>query len=140
MPEDERQGAPLLNQQIAIITGAAKGIGRGIAIEMAQEGADVVLADIDEEGMDETKRMILTSGRRCLSVRTDIQEIEQGRRLIDTALQQFGKVDILVNNAGVNTPGARHILEVSTEAYDHVFQNELKGSFFSLAIYGAEDD
>ena len=137
MPEDEGQGAPLLNQQIAIITGAAKGIGRGIAIEMAQEGADVVLADIDEEGIDETKRIISTIGRRCLSVLTDIQEIEQGRRLIDTALQQFGKVDILVNNAGVNTPGARHILEVSTEAYDRVFQTNLRGPFF-LSQYMAQ--
>jgi NAD(P)-dependent dehydrogenase (short-subunit alcohol dehydrogenase family) len=137
MPEDEGQRALLLAQQIAIITGAAKGIGRGIAVEMAQEGADVVLADIDEEGMNETKRIISAHGRRCLSVHTNIQEIEQGRRLVDTVLQQFGKVDILVNNAGVNTSGARHILEISPEAYDRVLHINLRGPFF-LSQYMAQ--
>ncbi|HEY5003101.1 MAG TPA: SDR family oxidoreductase [Ktedonobacteraceae bacterium] len=137
MPEDEGQRALLLAQQIVIITGAAKGIGRGIAVEMAQEGADVVLADIDEEGMDETKRIISANGRRCLSVHTNIQEIEQGRRLVDTVLQQFGKVDILVNNAGVNTSGARHILEISPEAYDRVLHINLRGPFF-LSQYMAQ--
>jgi NAD(P)-dependent dehydrogenase (short-subunit alcohol dehydrogenase family) len=137
MPEDEGQRALLLAQQIAIITGAAKGIGRGIAVEMAQEGADVVLADIDEEGMNETKRIISAHGRRCLSVHTNIQEIEQGRRLVDTVLQQFGKVDILVNNAGVNTSGARHILEISPESYDRVLHTNLRAPFF-LSQYMAQ--
>ncbi len=130
MPEAGEQEQLLLDRQTAIITGAAKGIGRGIAIEMAQEGADIVLADIDEEGMGETEKMITATGRTCLKVRTDVQDIEQNHRLVKAALQQFGKIDILVNNAGINTPGATQILEVSTDAYDRVFQTNLRGPFF----------
>ncbi len=131
MPEEQKEQHLLpLEQQIAIVTGAAKGIGRGIAVEMARAGADIVLADVDEEGMDETARTITALGRASLNVRTDIQEIAQGHQLIDAAFQRFGKVDILVNNAGVNTPGPRQFLEVSAESYDRVLQTNLRGSFF----------
>lgn len=130
MPEAEGQMQLLLDHQIAIITGGARGIGRGIALAMAQAGADIVLADVDEEGMNETERMIIAIGRACLSVRTDIQDIEQGHRLVEVVLQHFGTIDILVNNAGINTPGARKILEISPDAYDRVLQTNLRGPFF----------
>lgn len=130
MDEAGERNQPLLARQIAIVTGAAKGIGRAIAIEMAQEGADIVLADIDEEGMDETEKSIVSLGRACLSIRADIGHNQQSNELVDAALQQFGKIDILVNNAGINTPGPRRVLEISTEAYDQVFQTNFKGPFF----------
>ncbi|HEY4389593.1 MAG TPA: SDR family oxidoreductase [Ktedonobacteraceae bacterium] len=130
MPETEEQKPLLLAHQTSIVTGAAKGIGRGIAIEMARAGAAVVIADVDDEGMEETKRLITDIGGICLSVHTDVQDTEQGRQLVDAALQQFGTIDILVNNAGINTPGARRILEISPESYDSVLQTNLRGSFF----------
>lgn len=131
MPEENReQQLLLLEHQTAIVTGAAHGIGRGIAVEMARAGADIVLVDINEDGMDETARMITSLGRASLNVCTDIRDIVQGHQLIDAALQQFGKIDILVNNAGVNTPGPRQFLEVSPDSYDRVLQTNLRGGFF----------
>ena len=130
MSEREEKRQLLLDHQIAIITGAAKGIGRGIAVEMAREGASVVLADVDEEGMNETEKMIGLTGQICLKAHMDIQDIEQGHQLVNATLQQFGKIDILVNNAGINTPGPTQILEISTDAYDRVFHTNLRGPFF----------
>lgn len=130
MPETEGQNPLLLAHQTAIVTGAAKGIGRGIAIEMARAGAAVVLADVDEEGMEETQRLISAIGGVCLSVHTDVQDTEQGRHLVEATLQQFGKVDILINNAGINTPGPRSVLEVSPDSYDRVLQTNVRGPFF----------
>jgi glucose 1-dehydrogenase len=130
MAGTEEQRRLLLDHQTAIITGAAKGIGRGIAIEMAQEGAEIVLADMDEEGMDETERMIAVPGRTHLKVSVDVQDLAQVQRLVDTVLQHFGKIDILVNNAGINSPAPRQFLEVSADAYDRVLQTNTRGSFF----------
>ncbi len=130
MQEAEEQRPLLLAGQTAIITGAAKGIGRGIAVEMAQVGADVVIADIDEEGMAETERIITTNGKTCLKVRTDVQDIDQNHRLVDTTLQQFGKIDILVNNAGINTPNATQILDLSPDSYDQVLHTNVRGPLF----------
>jgi NAD(P)-dependent dehydrogenase (short-subunit alcohol dehydrogenase family) len=131
MPETEEQKPLLLlADQVAIVTGAAKGIGRGIAVELARAGATVVLADVDEVEMDETKRLVSELGRVCLSVHTDVQDTEQGRRLVDVALQQFGAIDILVNNAGINTPGARSTLAISPDSYDSVLQINVRGPFF----------
>lgn len=130
MPEVEAQEPLLLQHQIAIVTGAAQGIGRGIAIEMARAGAEIVLADVDEEPMRETEQAIADLGRTCLSVLADIRETEQINRLVDAALQRFGRIDILVNNAGINTPHPQRFLQVSPEAYDRVLQTNLRGSFF----------
>jgi NAD(P)-dependent dehydrogenase (short-subunit alcohol dehydrogenase family) len=130
MPEAEEQRPLLLDQQTAIVTGAAKGIGRGIALEMAQEGADLVLADVDEEGMAETEKRITALGRACLSVLTNVQDIGQTHQLVSATLQQFGKIDILVNNAGINTPAPGQFLHISADAYDRVLQTNLKGPFF----------
>src|SRR5438046_6492036 len=95
----------LLTNKTVLITGAAKGIGRGIAIEMAREGADVIVADVDEEESQKTLRLIRDLERSCLAVPTDVRDIGQNNRLIDRVLETFGKIDILVNNAGLNTPG-----------------------------------
>lgn len=130
MPETERQRPLLLDQQTALITGAAKGIGRGIAIEMAREGADIILADVDEEGMHETEKMIADCGGKYLRVRADIQDAEQIRQLVNMAFQQFSTIDILVNNAGINTPAPAGFLDVSVEVFDRVLQTNLRGSFF----------
>jgi NAD(P)-dependent dehydrogenase (short-subunit alcohol dehydrogenase family) len=130
MAEVEARAPWLLRQQIAIVTGAAQGIGRAIAIEMARAGAEVILADVDEEPMRETEREIVALGRTCLCVLVDVREHSQIQRLVDETLQRFGRIDILVNNAGINTPHPQRFLQVTPEAYDRVLQTNLRGSFF----------
>lgn len=130
MFEAGEQRRLLLEHQTAIITGAAKGIGRGIAIEMSREGAELILVDVDQEGLDETEKMIATPGKTHVKVRADMQDLAQIQQIADTAFQHFDKIDILVNNAGINTPPPEQFLEVPADAYDRVLQTNVRGPFF----------
>jgi NAD(P)-dependent dehydrogenase (short-subunit alcohol dehydrogenase family) len=89
-----------LNERVAIITGGGTGIGRGIALVLADHGADVVLAARRPEPLASTAREIEALGRRALSVPTDVTSPQQCEDLVDVTLREFGHVDILVNNAG----------------------------------------
>ena len=89
-----------LNERVAIVTGGGTGIGRGIALVLADHGADVVLAARRPEPLASTAREIEALGRRALSVPTDVTSPQQCEDLVDVTLREFGHVDILVNNAG----------------------------------------
>jgi NAD(P)-dependent dehydrogenase (short-subunit alcohol dehydrogenase family) len=91
----------LLEGKVAVITGSAEGIGRGMAIGMAEEGADTVLLDIDAANNAETARRVTALGRRALSLDCDIADKQQVRRAMHDALLAFGRFDIVVNNAAV---------------------------------------
>lgn len=118
----------LLEDKVVMVTGAAKGIGRGIAIGMVREGAHVVLVDIDNEGLEETYRRIgHIKGNASLYV-SDVSILEQNDRLVDTIMKRHGKIDILVNNAGINA--ASGILEITREDALSVLNTNLIGPFF----------
>jgi NAD(P)-dependent dehydrogenase (short-subunit alcohol dehydrogenase family) len=92
-----------LDGRVAVITGAGTGIGRGVALVLAEHGADIVLAGRRPEPLEETARDIEALGRRALSVPTDVTELPQCERLVEQATAEFGRLDILVNNAGGST-------------------------------------
>ncbi|MGO9603239.1 MAG: SDR family NAD(P)-dependent oxidoreductase [Candidatus Binataceae bacterium] len=91
----------------AVITGGGSGIGRAVAERLAHEGASIVVADIDEAGGAETVKRIESAGGRALFVRADVTSEQDTHRMLDTAVQKFGRLDILHNNAGigVGAPG-----------------------------------
>src|SRR5882757_2890788 len=92
-----------LHDKIAIVTGASQGIGRAIAIGLAQAGAHVVLAkhpDGKNDAIQEVQAEIEALGRRAIVVPTDVSDVAQVRALVDRAKETFGRLDILVNNAG----------------------------------------
>ena len=91
--------------KVAVVTGSGSGIGKAIALSLAKEGADVVLADINEAGMKEVSEEITKLGRKTLSVKTNVAKLESIQNLFDQTLAKMGKVDILVNNAGVHMSG-----------------------------------
>jgi NAD(P)-dependent dehydrogenase (short-subunit alcohol dehydrogenase family) len=91
--------------KVSVVTGSGSGIGKAIALSLAGEGADVVLADINEAGMQEVSEEIAKLGRRTLSVKTDVAKLESIQNLFDQTLASMGQVDILVNNAGVHMSG-----------------------------------
>lgn len=93
-----------VTDQVAIVTGAGKGIGRGIAIGLAEAGADVVVAARTTSDLDEVVARIEATGRRALAVKTDVMETSQLEHLVAETLGAFGKLDILVNNAGGTAP------------------------------------
>src|SRR5262245_26335088 len=87
-----------LTDQVAIVTGAARGIGQASALALAREGANIVVADVRE--CRETVGRVRELGRKALDVPTDVLKREAVQRLVERALAEFGRIDILVNNAG----------------------------------------
>src|SRR2546429_7274909 len=87
--------------KVAFVTGAANGIGRAAALAFAREGASVVVADVSEQGNQETARMIEESGGRTLAVRCDVTRVEDVKAALDKAVEAFGRLDFAFNNAGV---------------------------------------
>lgn len=90
---------------VAVITGAASGIGRSSALAFARLGSDIVAADVDDKGMEDLRNKIEELGRRVLTVHCDVTQDTSVKRLADQSISAFGKVDILMNNAGVSVNG-----------------------------------
>jgi NAD(P)-dependent dehydrogenase (short-subunit alcohol dehydrogenase family) len=121
-----------LLDKIAVVTGASQGIGRAIALGLAQAGAHLVLAKYPEKRQDEIKAVqteIEALGRRAIIVQTDVAEVDQVRALMDKTKETFGRIDILVNNAGWT--GTTPALDVSEEEYDRTMAASLKSVFFA---------
>ncbi|MDT4924787.1 MAG: 3-oxoacyl-[acyl-carrier protein] reductase [Pseudonocardiales bacterium] len=122
-----------LEGRIAVVTGAASGIGRGIAIAYAREGADVVVADkVTEEQTADVIAAIKAHGREALFVRTDVSDEASVRRMAEQAIARFGRVDILVNNAGIFTESL--LEEMPIEDWDRVVNTNLRGTFLCTRI------
>jgi len=117
------------NRKTAIITGAAKGIGRAIALRFAQGGANIVLnyRTSDPQSLVEE---INAMGVKCLPVQADVSSFEEAKRLIDTAHKEFGSIDYLINNAGITRDGL--ILKMKEDDFDDVVNINLKGAFNTI--------
>lgn len=125
-----------MSKGVAFITGAGRGIGRGIALELAKSGYDIVAAatksnpaDI-EKGNYEVKARVEELGQSCLPVAGDIADLSQHPRMIQEALDHFGAIDLLVNNAGVAPLKRAELLDCTPESYDRVMGINLRGPFF----------
>lgn len=121
-----------LQDKVAIVTGGSQGIGRAIAIGLAQAGAHVVLAkypDKHQDGVKAVKAEIEALGRKAMIVQTDVAQVDQVRALMDQTHSTFGRIDILVNNAGWT--GTTPALDVSEEEYDRTMAASLKSVFFA---------
>jgi len=114
-----------LTGKVAIVTGAARGIGQGIAVEMARAGADVVVSDIING--DETVKQIEKLKRKAIFVTTDISKKTDVEKLISETIKKFKKIDILVNNAGIYIAGST--LDFKEEDWDKTMDINLKGPF-----------
>jgi 2-dehydro-3-deoxy-D-gluconate 5-dehydrogenase len=121
-----------LLDKIAVVTGASQGIGRAVALGLAQAGAHLVLAKYPEKRQDEIKAVqaeIEALGRKAIIVQTDVAEVDQVRALMEKTTETFGRIDILVNNAGWT--GTTPALDVTEEEYDRTMAASLKSVFFA---------
>ena len=117
-----------LEGRIAVVTGAASGIGRGIAVEFAREGADIVVADmVAADDAAVVMAEIAEAGARGVFIRTDVSDEASVRELARRAIEEFGRVDILVNNAGIFTESL--LEDISVEDWDRVVNTNLRGTF-----------
>ena len=113
--------------KVALVTGAARGIGAAIALKLAQEGADVVVADVDLEGAQRVAQEIEGLGRKAEAVQADVSQREAVHRLVGEAVSVFGKIDILVNNAGIIRRGT--FLDHDPQDWEKVLSVNLGGTF-----------
>jgi dehydrogenase/reductase SDR family protein 4 len=129
--------APLrLDGKIAIVTGGSRGIGRSIALGLAEAGADVAIAARKPEALAEAAAAVRALGRRAFPVPTNVRRIEDLRTLVDTTRRELGRVDILVNNAGTN-PIFGPVQEMDERAWDMIMNTNVKSMFF-LSVLARE--
>jgi NAD(P)-dependent dehydrogenase (short-subunit alcohol dehydrogenase family) len=116
-----------LEGKVAVVTGASSGIGRGIALRLAEMGAAVVILDIDPEGGQATLRAITERGGRALFEKCDVRHAAECRAAIEKTIHSFGRIDILCNNAGVII--RKTVVDLKEEEWDIVLDVTLKGIF-----------
>lgn len=119
-----------LENKVAIVTGAGRGLGKGIALKLAKEGAKVIVADITLETASETVAEIEASGGTAKAFACNIAVQEDVKAMYDFTLDQFGTLDVVVNNAGINRDGMLH--KMSVEQWNQVIAVNLTGTFFSV--------
>ena len=113
--------------QVAVVTGSARGIGKTIALALAESGAHVVVSDLNEEAGQETVADIQEMGREAIWVKADVSKTDQAENLVQQALEKFGRLDILVNNAGITRDNL--LMRMSEDEWDSVIAVNLKGTY-----------
>lgn len=115
-----------LKDKVAIVTGAGRGLGKGIAMELAKEGARVVIADVNLA--DDTVKEIEAEGGTAACVKVNVAEQEDVQNMVKFAMDTYGRLDIMVNNAGINRDGMLH--KMPKENWDSVIAIDLTGVFY----------
>lgn len=125
-----------LSGKVAIVTGAGQGIGKGIALRLAREGADVVVAEYNSETAASTAHEIEATYQRALAYPVDISDVGAVRQMVDDVVAEFGHIDILVNNAGVLH--TKPMMELTETDWDYVVDVNQRGLFFCLQAVAAQ--
>jgi glucose 1-dehydrogenase len=122
-----------LKGKVAVVTGGNSGIGKAIALELARQGANIVIDYIvHPEATEEEEKQIIAMGDQAIGVKADVSKVADLQTLMDEAVKAFGRVDIMVNNAGVETRTS--VLDTTEEQYDRVMDINLKSAFFGTQI------
>jgi len=119
----------LLENRVAVITGSANGMGKGMALKFAREGCDIVVNDLKMDAAQKVVEEIKSGGRKAIAVKADISKSKEVKSLIEEAVREFGKIDILVNNAGA--AGGGSLEQSDEEEWDQVLGLNLKGAFLT---------
>ena len=116
-----------LTGKVALVTGAAQGIGKAVALLLARHGADIVVSDINLEKAEETAKEIESIGPKAMAIKVNVASLNDVERMVEAVLKKFGKIDILINNAGITRD--KLILRMTEEDWDTVLNVNLKGTF-----------
>jgi len=123
----------LLQGKVAIVTGGNSGIGKAIVLELARQGATIVIdyvADVD--ATEELEKQVAALGDRATGIDADVSRVSEVARLIDATIAAFGRLDIMINNAGIETRTS--VLDTTEEQYDRVLAVNLKSAFFGTQL------
>src|ERR1700753_2990785 len=119
-----------LDGRTIVITGAARGIGQGVARRLGAEGANVVVADLNADGAEATAAQIRDAGGEAIGVGCDVGDRDSVKAALDAAVSEFGRLDVLFNNAGISK--TQHFMEVTEEDYDRIMRVNGKGVLFGI--------
>ena len=121
----------MIDHPVALVTGASRGIGRAVALELGRQGYAVVVNYFrSADSAAEVTSTIKDAGGLAEAVRGDVGSSADREQLVRATLEHFGRCDLLVNNAGITSPGRRDLLDATEESFDEVFATNLKGPFF----------
>ncbi|HOG06639.1 MAG TPA: SDR family NAD(P)-dependent oxidoreductase, partial [Syntrophales bacterium] len=115
-----------LQGKVAVVTGGSRGIGRAVALALADAGADVVVGSRKLADLEKVAEEIRAMGRKALAVAMHNREVESIKNFVDTVVKEFGRIDILVNNAATN-PGMGLLVDMDEKMYDQIMITNLKG-------------
>lgn len=118
--------------KVAFVTGAANGIGRATALAFAREGTRVVVADVSEQGNQETAHMIEEQGDRALAVRCDVTQVEDVKAALEKTIEAFGRLDFAFNNAGVEQKKLAPTAELDEAEWDRILNIDLRSVFLCM--------
>jgi glucose 1-dehydrogenase len=122
-----------LKGKVAIVTGGNSGIGMSVVLELAKQGANIVIDYVvHPEATDALAKQVIALGDQAIGVQADVSKVEDLRKLVDAAVQAFGRVDIMVNNAGVETRTS--VLDTTEAQYEKVLAINLKSAFFGTQL------
>jgi glucose 1-dehydrogenase len=122
-----------LKGKVAVVTGGNSGIGKAVVLELARQGARVVIDYVcHPEATEALEKQVAALGDQAAGVDADVSKVADLQRLIDTAVQKFGRLDVMVNNAGVETRTS--VLDTTEEQYERVLQINLKSAFFGTQL------
>ena len=116
--------------RVAIVTGAARGIGREICLKLAQRGADIVGIDLLKDDLEQTIKDLNAMGVKAVGKSTNVTDSKAMQEMVDAVIEEFGKVDIMVNNAGITRDGL--LMTMDDEQWDQVINVNLKGVFIGI--------
>jgi NAD(P)-dependent dehydrogenase (short-subunit alcohol dehydrogenase family) len=138
MELNSNQGIPL-ERRVAIVTGAAGGLGRAFCVALAAAGARIVAADVAQSGATETAELIIARGGEAVAVRVDVTSEAETQQMAATAVERWGRIDSLVNNAGLYaTLSRRPFFDLPPDEWDRVMSVNLKGPWLcARAVYPA---
>jgi glucose 1-dehydrogenase len=122
-----------LSGHVALVTGGNSGIGKGIVLALAEQGANVVIDYVSNpDATEDLEQQVIALGDQAIGVEADVSKVDDLQRLVDAAVSAFGRVDIMVNNAGVETRTS--VLDTTEAQYDKVMDINLKSAFFGTQI------
>ncbi|MEW5737124.1 MAG: SDR family oxidoreductase [Thermodesulfobacteriota bacterium] len=122
-----------LQNMVAVVTGAASGIGRALAVELARRGCDLAISDLDDAGLEETRERIEKLGRAAMTGRLDVARMEEMKRFAAEVMDRFGKTDILMNNAGIALVAP--VEEMNHEAFSRVMAVNFWGAYNGVTAF-----
>lgn len=118
------------NRKVAVITGSAGGLGKGMAERLARDGFAIVLSDVNADALDETAKEFGDAGHEVLTVVADVSNRDDQFRLVKEAAEKFGRVDVFINNAGIESVGP--LVEIEGDEVDKVMNINVKGVLFGI--------